>query len=211
MKRAGFFFAADGEAGPGRKEIYDGAVPSGNSVMFMNLLRLSRLTGRPELEDRASRLAQAFSAEISSHPRASTEFLRGLDYALGPSREVVVVGGADAPETREFLAALRGTCRRDAAGLFKPTDDAAAAKAIERLAPFTKSMEAGGGRAAAYVCSGGACLRPFTSAADLIESLRRPSERQSSTTSHSPAIAGSLTSLTLIVSLSPLAKPGFLK
>jgi hypothetical protein len=172
----GFFFAADGEAGPQRKEIYDGAVPSGNSVMFMNLLRLSRLTGRQELEDRASRLARAFSAEIASHPRASTEFLRGLEYALGPSREVVVVGGTDAAETRELLAALRGSCLRDAAGLFKPTDNAAAARMIERLAPFTKDMEAGGGRAAAYVCSGGACLRPLTSATDLLEVLRRPSE-----------------------------------
>jgi hypothetical protein len=175
-EEGGFFYAAEGEAGPRHKEIYDGAVPSGNSVMFMNLLRLARLTGRPELEDQASGLARAFSAEISSHPRASTEFLKGLDYALGPSREVVVVGRTDAPETRGLLAALRGTCRRDAAGLFKPTDDAAAAKAIERLAPFTKNMEAGGGRAAAYVCSGGACLRPFTSAADLVEFLRRPSE-----------------------------------
>jgi uncharacterized protein YyaL (SSP411 family) len=107
-EEGGFFYAAEGEAEPRHKEIYDGAVPSGNSVMFMNLLRLARLTGRPELEDQASGLARAFSAEISSHPRASTEFLRGLDYALGPSREVVVVGGTDAPETREFLAALSG-------------------------------------------------------------------------------------------------------
>ncbi|MCK7518514.1 MAG: hypothetical protein MZV64_12740 [Ignavibacteriales bacterium] len=50
-EEGGFFFAAAPEAGPRRKEIYDGAVPSGNSVMLTNLLRLGRLSGRQELED----------------------------------------------------------------------------------------------------------------------------------------------------------------
>ncbi|RPJ01380.1 MAG: thioredoxin domain-containing protein, partial [Candidatus Aminicenantes bacterium] len=172
----GFFFTAkDGGAGVARrKEIYDGAVPSGNSVMFMNLLRLGRLTGRRKLEDRASRLAAAFSPEVAAHPRMHTDFLCGLDYALGPSREVVVAGRSDAAETHELLAASRGTCPWDTAWLFKPTDQPEPAAAVERLAPFTKDMDAGGGPAAAYVCSEGACLRPLSSAAELVESLKRP-------------------------------------
>ena len=170
----GFFFSADGEVGTRRKDVYDGAVPSGNSVMFMGLLRLARLTGRRDLEDRASRLAVAFTPEVLGHPRMYTEFLCGLDYAIGPSREVVVVGRSDAAETRGLLGALRGTCVWDTAGLFKPTDKAEAAEAIERLAPFTKDMDAGGGIAAAYVCSRGACLRPLSSAAGLVEALKRP-------------------------------------
>jgi uncharacterized protein YyaL (SSP411 family) len=172
----GFFFTArdEGDGLTRRKDVYDGAAPSGNSVMFMNLLRLGRLTGRRELEDRASRLAAAFSPEVAAHPRMYTEFLCGLDHALGPSREVVVAGRSDAAETRQLLAASRGTCPWDTAWLFKPTDQPEAAGAIERLAPFTKDMDAGGGRAAAYVCSEGACLRPVSSAAELAESLKRP-------------------------------------
>ena len=172
----GFFFTAKGEGdGMARhKDVYDGAVPSGNSVMFMNLLRLGRLTGRHDLEKRSSRLAAAFSSDVAAHPRMHTEFLCGLDYALGPSREVVVAGRSDAAETRQLLAASRGTCPWDTAWLFKPTDQPEAAAAVERLAPFTKDMDAGGGRAAAYVCSEGACLRPVSSAAELVESLLRP-------------------------------------
>ena len=183
----GFFFTSEATGLARRKELYDGAVPSGNSVMFMNLLRLARLTGRRELEDRASRLAATFASEVAAHPRMYTEFLCGLDYALGPSQEVVVVGISDAPETRELLAVSRGTCLWDTAWLFKPMDKAEAAGAVERLAPFTKGMDAGGGPAAAYVCSEGACLRPVSSAADLMESLRRPPERHFRTTSHSPS------------------------
>ncbi len=172
----GFFFTSEATGLARRKELYDGAVPSGNSVMFMNLLRLARLTGRRELEDRASRLAATFASEVAAHPRMYTEFLCGLDYALGPSQEVVVAGISDAPETRELLAVSRGTCLWDTAWLFKPMDKAEAAGAVERLAPFTKGMDAGGGPAAAYVCSEGACLRPVSSAADLMESLRRSPE-----------------------------------
>jgi len=169
----GFFFMADGDDGaPRRKEIYDGAVPSGNSVMFMNLIRLARLTGRADLEDRASRLAAAFDAEIAAGPRMYTAFLCALETALGPSREVVVAGSSEAAETQSLLAALRGICPWDAVSLFKPTDEPERARSIERLAPFTKDMDAGGGLAAASVCSGGACLRPVSTAAGLLEALR---------------------------------------
>jgi hypothetical protein len=170
----GFFFSAEAEAGPRVKDVYDGALPSGNSVMFMDLLRLARLTGRPDLEERASRLASAFAAEVAEQPRMHTEFLCGLDYALGPTREVVVVGRSDAPETRDMLAALRGTCAWDTGSLFKPTDLPGEAEAVERLAPFTKNMDEGGGAAAAHVCAGGACLRPVFTAAALGQALSRP-------------------------------------
>lgn len=51
-------------------------------------------------------------------------------------------------------------------------DEAETGRALERLAPFTKDMDVGGGPAAAYVCSGGTCLRPVSSAAELLDSLR---------------------------------------
>jgi uncharacterized protein YyaL (SSP411 family) len=169
----GFFFGTESEEGMRRKDLYDGSVPSGNSVMFTDLLRLARLTGRADLEERASRLAAAFTAEVAAHPSMYTEFLCGLDYAIGPSREVVVVGRSEAEETRGLLAALRATCARDAAGLFKPTDRPETAAALERLAPFTRDMRPGDAVAAAYVCSAGACLAPILSAAALTETLRQ--------------------------------------
>jgi hypothetical protein len=172
INEGGFFFAAaEPEVGARRKEIYDGAVPSGNSVMLMNLLRLARMTGRSDLEEKASRLVEVFSPDVGGHPRMYTEFLRGLDFALGPSREVVVVGKWEAPDTRELLKALRGLYLPNTVTLFKPMDKAMTRRVIERLAPFTKDMDVGGGRAAAYVCSGGACLRPVSSAAELLELL----------------------------------------
>jgi hypothetical protein len=168
----GFFFAEAPEVGGRRKEVYDGAVPSGNSVMLTNLLRLARLTGLAELEAKASRLAAAFTPEVAGQPTAHTEFLRGLDLALGSSREIVVVGKRGAQETEDLLETVRGTYLPNAVVLFKPAGEPGTAGRLERLAPFTKDMDVGGGPAAAYVCSGGACLRPVTSAAGLRKALK---------------------------------------
>jgi len=163
-EEGGFVFADAPEVGGKRKEIYDGALPSGNSVMLANLLRLARLTGRAELEERAARLTEAFAGDVAGHPSAHTEFLRGLDFALGPTREVVVVGRRGDPATEEILAAVRGAYVPNAVSLFKPANEPGTAAKLARLAPFTKDMDAGGGVAAAHVCSAGACLRPVTSA-----------------------------------------------
>ena len=173
----GFFFAAaDPDIAVRRKEIYDGAVPSGNSVMLANLLRLARMTGRSDLDELASRQARAFAAEVTGHPRMHTEFLRGLDLALGPAHEIVVVGRKGAPDTEGLLEALRKAYLPNAAILFKPVDEPGTARALEGLAPFTKDMGEVEGRAAAYVCSGGRCLRPVMNAAELLGMVeKRPS------------------------------------
>jgi len=54
-KDGGFFFTADdGEEILFRqKDSYDGAIPSGNSLIMLDLLRLSRITGRSDLEQKA--------------------------------------------------------------------------------------------------------------------------------------------------------------
>jgi len=53
-ENGGFYFSADDTERVliRSKEIYDGALPSGNSVAMLNLLRLSRITGSPELEEK---------------------------------------------------------------------------------------------------------------------------------------------------------------
>lgn len=97
------------------------------------------------------------------------EFLCGLDYALGPAAEVVVAGRDGVARTRALLGALRKTYLPNAVVLFKPAG--ADSARIEKLAPFTKEIKEIDGGAAAYVCVGGRCLRPVTTAEELIRAL----------------------------------------
>jgi uncharacterized protein YyaL (SSP411 family) len=82
---AGGFFLTDKTANdlPIRpKELYDGAIPSANSVSLFNLLRLSRMTGDSKWEDLANELTEAFSGTVKSQPTAFTYFLMGYDSQL---------------------------------------------------------------------------------------------------------------------------------
>ena len=160
--RGGFFFSAAGKADliVRQREVYDGAVPSGNSVALYNLVRLARLTGRPDYEQLVSDTASAFSRQVASQPAAFTFFLSAMDMVIGPSQELVIVGDPDAEDTRSLLAVAREDYRPNLVVLLRPPGDAG--RTIAELAPFTESFDLLDGRAAAYLCSGFACERPVS-------------------------------------------------
>jgi len=158
----GFFFTADtGEDLLVRKkELYDSAIPSGNSVAFMNLLRLARMTGDTSLEEMAARSARSFFSSVRQAPSAHAYFLCALDYSFGPSYEVVIAGRPEAADTREMLRVLQTTFLPHVSFLFRPHDDSAAG--IMQIAAFTRQHTAIKDRAAAYVCRDYHCLLPTT-------------------------------------------------
>lgn len=82
-RSGGFYFTPDdGEKLiVRRKEIYDGAVPSGNSFAMLNLLRLGRITGSPDLEVKADMIGRAFSREVTKRPSAYTYLMVAADFA----------------------------------------------------------------------------------------------------------------------------------
>jgi uncharacterized protein YyaL (SSP411 family) len=168
---AGGLFVTAGDGEPllfRQKEAYDGAVPSANSVALLNLLRLSRMTGEASLDDRAAKLEGAFASQVANAPAAYTQFLIGLDFALGPSFEVVLAGEAGGEDTLRMLRALRRPFLPSKVVLFRPEEGS---PPIVRLAPYAASQRALGGRATAYVCQGGACKQPTTDPQEMIAQL----------------------------------------
>lgn len=164
-----FFYGADGEQLIARpKEIYDGAIPSGNSVAAYVLLRLARLTDDERYALAAERTLAAFGGEVSGHPRAYTFFLTALDSYLAPPRHVVIAGEADDPATQ---AMLRETARRfrpeTVVMLATPANKATAAGII----PLLADKEAAGGKATAYICENFACQKPIGSVAEFARAL----------------------------------------
>ncbi len=167
----GFFFTPhDGEELIARdKEAYDGATPSGNSVMAVNLLRLARLLARPEWERKAVKLLRAFAGPVRRQPMAYTHLLMALDLALGPSQELVLTGDPADPVVGEMLRlAQTGFGPRRVLLLLPPGP---AGEQVRQLAPFTRGMGPVRGRPAAYLCSGHACQRPLTDPAELKAAL----------------------------------------
>jgi len=165
-----FFTPDDGEKLLVRKkETYDGAVPSGNSVAMLNLLRLARLTARPELDEKAMRIGRAFSGEINQIPSAYTMHLVSTDFAIGPSYEVVIAGSPGAEDTREMLKALNTQFIPNHVLLFRPAEPDAE---VDNIAGFIHNHQSLDGKATAYVCIGHACKAPTTSAEDMLNLMK---------------------------------------
>jgi uncharacterized protein len=89
-----------------KKEIYDGAIPSGNSVMAFNLLYLSVIFDEPDWGGRAARMAAALSKPVTSYPGSfgvwATVF-QALTYTIP---EIVITARRPENARKEFLSQL---------------------------------------------------------------------------------------------------------
>ncbi len=170
----GFYFTAeDGEELITRKKsVQDGAKPSANSVAYLNLLRLARLTGNPDLETRAVQLEEAFADSIQKTPFSHTMFLCGVNQRIGTSHEVVVAGSRDHPETQRFLKAFRSEYHPNSVLLYRPTDETNN-EDITTIAPFTEEQDDLNGEPAIYVCSDFSCQAPTTDLDEALDMMRK--------------------------------------
>jgi uncharacterized protein YyaL (SSP411 family) len=107
-ERGGFFLTGkDAEELIARpKEVYDGALPSGNSVAALILLRLYHLTSQDIYRKKAEEIFKAFGGQISQRPSAFAFCLSALDFALGPVHEIVLAGLAATPEATAMRQAV---------------------------------------------------------------------------------------------------------
>ncbi|HET9252736.1 MAG TPA: thioredoxin domain-containing protein, partial [Candidatus Eisenbacteria bacterium] len=141
------------------KEAYDGALPSGNSMAALGLLRLARMTGDTSWEERARSVFRAFSGTVRSIPSAHTQMLSALDFSLRPPREIVI---ASADGDAEGAAMAREAARR-----FQPETVVlwirpSEAEMLREFSPLAAEHRPVKGTATAYVCENFACRAPVT-------------------------------------------------
>jgi uncharacterized protein YyaL (SSP411 family) len=156
----GFYFTADDSEGLllRQKEIFDGATPSGNSVAMLNLLRLGRLTANSDFEKKASKIGCAFSGNVSQSPSSYAQLMIALDFALGPSFEVVIAGDSQTNDTQEMLRVIRGRFIPNKVIILRSAEQSL--PEIDHIATFTKNHSSINGKATAYICSNYDCRLP---------------------------------------------------
>jgi uncharacterized protein YyaL (SSP411 family) len=152
-----------------KKEVYDGAIPSGNSVAMLNLLRLGRMTATPDWEERAAGIGRAFSQSVKQLPSAHTQLMVALDFGIGPGYEVVIAGSAHAEDTRVMVRALRTRFLPNKVVLLNPGEQES--PEIAQLAAFTRNQPSIGGKATAYVCLNYNCKLPTADVRKMLELL----------------------------------------
>ncbi|MFO7447346.1 MAG: thioredoxin domain-containing protein [Ignavibacteriaceae bacterium] len=165
-KNHGFFFTADDgeELIVRQKEIYDGAVPSANSIAILNLVRLSRLTGNIRFEEMANEILNAFAKNINTSPSAFSQALAAVDYISGSSYEIIVTGDKNSPETVKILKYLRSIFLPNKVILQKDNN---MEQQLNKLSPFTSDYKAKDGKTLVYVCRNFSCSLPVESINEL--------------------------------------------
>ncbi len=148
------------------KDFSDGAIPAGNSIAFLNLLRLYRATGRENFSVLADALVTAAAPRVRRYPSAFAGLLMGVEFMESPPAEVLIVGKRPF-DVSPFIEALRVNYLPGVVAHVRMPNDFDLAK----VAPFTEQYPADE-TSAAYVCRDQICSAPSMSADDMLEKIR---------------------------------------
>ncbi len=162
-QKGGFFFTAtDAEQLIVRqKEVYDGAIPSGNSVAAFDLIRLARLLQDDQWEKMVEELYLCFAEDVLQAPMSYPQLLMTLDFDLGPSKEIVIAGDLNQEKTIQMIEAIDTYFLPNKVVVLRPSSPQKA-RDLVTLVPFTEAQISIDGQPTAYICENYRCRLPTT-------------------------------------------------
>uniref|UniRef100_UPI0028A991A6 thioredoxin domain-containing protein n=1 Tax=Lacrimispora sp. TaxID=2719234 RepID=UPI0028A991A6 len=148
------------------KEIYDGALPSGNSVAAYVISRLYHLTGNIKWQNVLVKQVSYLTQEVEKSPANYCFSLLAFQSILYPSTEIVCVSAEDSILTE--LQSLQRSRKPDISVILKtPLNE----EALSEAAPFTADYPVPSEGSKYYVCRNGACMKPVEGMDELKEVL----------------------------------------
>ncbi len=147
------------------RDIQDNATPSGNALAANACLQLAAYGDRPDWRIFAEDMLAVNLESMLRHPTAFSKWLQAADFALGPTREVAILGEREHPDTLALLKTLWKHYRPRQVTAISAFPPASASPAL------LKERALINGRSAAYVCQGLVCQLPVTSPRDLASQL----------------------------------------
>ena len=139
-----------------QKPGFDNALPSGNTMAAMALLRLSRHLERDDFRTSAERILTCFAPLMKRAPRAFPGMINALDSALRAPLEIVIAG--DLKQAGNLLAEVHKTFIPHRALSWTGADPAL---------PLHIGKDSMGGLPLAFVCEKNSCAAPVEDALNL--------------------------------------------
>jgi len=163
--KGGYFFSdgSDPSLLVRSKESGDGALPNGNAVSALNLLKLFDLTGDTAYRDRAQALFKAFSKVMVEYPHACAQLLIAYDYLTDPSSQLVLA--APLPTALALLPSLSQP--------FLPNKVLAWTDGRAEFPPLVRGKVPLQGKPAYYPCRAGTCQNPTSDEKAALAELER--------------------------------------
>ena len=164
-----FLYAHDSESLLFRpKELYDGAIPSGNSAAAVVLGRLSKLTSEYHWQLSAERQLIYVCSQLKNYPAGYSFSLLALLEALYPSHELVCA--ATDPEAPAAL--IRFLRENSVLNLFVLIKTQENAETLSKASPFVADYRLPKSGAAYYLCQNSTCSAPVNTLEELSRKLK---------------------------------------
>ena len=145
-----FYFTEEGQTDivVRKKEVYDGAVPSGNSVMADNLVQLGILFDLPEWKERSTKMLLGLQDAVVRYPGSLGVWASLLLKKSKGINELAIVG-------KDYEA-----MRDEILSLFRPLVILQSSAESNRTFPLLSNRETPHDRTIFYLCKEYACLQP---------------------------------------------------
>ncbi len=158
-----FYYTKQGQPGiiVRKREVYDGAQPSGNAVMLANLQYLGVVLDRPEWRERVENMLAAMGQAIVRYPSSFGVWAAELMKKELGMTEIVVVGPEAAARRKEILANFIPCCIVQSA-----TQENRDFPLLRDKIPNPDTK--------IYVCQNYACRRPVATVVEMLEQIMPP-------------------------------------
>lgn len=155
--KAFYFAKEDSEDLLVRKiEFYDGAVPSGNSVMLNNLIQLNKITANNKYSEIADNMLNSFYNLAIKSPTSFSEYLISAQFVSNVSYEIVIVGQKTDKNIKLVNSAIYDLFRPNKVVIWKEDDE----DEITKIAEYSKMMYVVNDKLTIYLCKNYSCENP---------------------------------------------------
>jgi uncharacterized protein YyaL (SSP411 family) len=167
--RGGFFFTADDHEQliARNKDLHDASVPSGNAMAATTLIRLGKLCGRTDFLDSAARALNAARSVMERMPTAVGQMLLALDFSIGPTSELVLIGGNDESANQKAIAALHKSFLPRSLLAYRNPSASRGLLHSSALSPLFEGRERAAAEPTLYICQNFTCQAPIAGIAQI--------------------------------------------
>lgn len=149
------------------KEIYDGAIPSGNSVAALNILKLGKLTGDLELEERVKKMFKVFGGRVKEIPTAYSYFIIAVLYSNISGKDIVISCEQNNHDAKTLINEINKSFQPFTTVVLNNGDEE-----LYKIAPNVKEKASIDGKTTIHICENFSCRRPITNIEEAINVLK---------------------------------------
>ncbi len=163
--QGGFFFTdgKDPSLLVRSKEGMDSALPNGNGVSALNLMRLHLFSPLENFRAYTIRIFDVFSKLMKNYPQASSQLILAYDFYSDSPSEIALIGKKTNPIFEDFLEGLRTS--------FHPSKAVALSEVPTDFPELLRGKIVSEGSGSIYLCREQRCLPPSSKASESLDLL----------------------------------------